>query len=464
MGSCTQDKWGELVKWGEIGMETALQFNRGGASSRVSGPRHAARGMKVGFVSTRFAGTDGVSLEAQKWAEVLIEDGHEVFWFSGRSDRPDEISMCVPEAHFEHPENRWISDRIWGVTRRDPLVTERIREMSRYLECMLRRFVHEYGIDVLVPENVLTIPVHVPLGVALTEFLAETAMPAVAHHHDFYWERTRFSVNAVSDYLDMSFPPRLPNVVHTVINQAAREQLALRKGVSAVLVPNVFKFEDEPQAHDQWAADVRREIGLAEDDIFILQPTRIVPRKGIEHAIKLVSMLDDPRAKLVVSHDAGDEGYEYQHMLERLAEDEGVDLRIVAKRVGERRQLDSEGRKVYTLWDIYPHADLVTYPSIYEGFGNALLEAFYFRKPVVINRYSIFVQDIEPKGFRAIAMDGYVTKETVDSVRRLLADDSAREEMVETNYKLARRYFGYGALRNALRASFGHVTASNGKG
>ena len=40
----------------------------------------------------------------------------------------------------------------------------------------------------------------------------------------------------------------------------------------------------------------------------------------------------------------------------------------------------------------------MTYPSTYEGFGNALLEAIYFRVPVVINRYSIYVQDIEPKG------------------------------------------------------------------
>jgi len=420
--------------------------------------------MKIGFVSTRFAGTDGVSLESLKWAEVLEGDGHEMFWFSGRSDRPEEVSMCVPEAHFEHPENRWINERIWGVTRRDPLVTERIREMARYLECMLRRFVHEYEIDVLVPENVLTIPVHVPLGLAVTGFLAETMMPAVAHHHDFYWERVRFSINAVSDCLDMAFPPRLPNVAHTVINQAAREQLALRKGISAVLVPNVFQFEDEPDTCDLWAEDVRAELGLEEDDYFILQPTRIVPRKGIEHAIKLVSMLDDPRAKLVISHAAGDEGYEYQHMLERMAEDEGVDLRLVSDRVGERRRTDSEGRKIYTLWDIYPHADLVTYPSTYEGFGNALLEAFYFRKPVVTNRYAIFVQDIEPKGFKTIAMDGYVTKETVASVKRLLSEPELRREMVEINYKLAKRYYGYGALRLALRSCFRHVAASNGNG
>jgi glycosyltransferase involved in cell wall biosynthesis len=250
-----------------------------------------------------------------------------------------------------------------------------------------------------------------------------------------------------------------------VINQAAREQLALRKGISSLLVPNVFKFEEGPETGDPWAADVRRELGLAEDDFFILQPTRIVPRKGIEHAIKLVAMLKEPRAKLVISHSAGDEGYEYQHMLERMAEDEGVDLRMISDRVEERRRVNSEGRKIFTLWDIYPHADLVTYPSTYEGFGNALLEAFYFRKPVVTNRYAIFVQDIEPKGFKTIAMDGYVTKETVAAVKRLFADPESGREMVDLNYKLAERYFGYEALRLALRDCFRHVAAAtNGEG
>ena len=168
-------------------------------------------------------------------------------------------------------------------------------------------------------------------------------------------------------------------------------------------------------------------------------------------------MLDDPRCKLVISHDAGDEGYEYQHMLEHLAEDEGVDMRIIADRVSERRQRNASGQKMYTLWDIYPHADLVTYPSVYEGFGNALLEAFYFRKPVVINRYSIYVQDIEPKGFEAVEMDGYVTRETVDAVRRILKNPEIREAMVEKNYHLAKEFYGYGALRTALTAAFSRV-------
>jgi glycosyltransferase involved in cell wall biosynthesis len=232
----------------------------------------------------------------------------------------------------------------------------------------------------------------------------------------------RFSINAVPDYLDMAFPPRLPNMSHAVINAAAQEQLSLRKGVGSLLIPNVFDFEKSPPPPDDYAMDVRREIGLEPDDIFILQPTRIVPRKGIEHAVKLVSMLENPRCKLVISHDAGDEGFEYKHMIEELAREENVDIRFIGDRVSEVRQRDADGRKLYTLWDLYPYADLVTYPSTYEGFGNALLEAIYFKKPVVINRYNIFVEDIEPKGFNLAVIDGFITREVIAKVERLLSD------------------------------------------
>lgn len=408
-------------------------------------------GKRIGFISTRFAGTDGVSLESAKWAEVLWDDKHVSHWYAGLNDRHPDISMCVPEAHFGHPEVQWINQRIWGQSTRSTLVSKRVRVLADYLKGTLRDFVSRFGIDVLVPENALTIPMNVPLGIAITEFVAETGMPTIAHHHDFYWERTRFSISAVADYLDMAFPARHPSIAHTVINAAAQQQLSLRKGVGSIVIPNVFEFEKKPPAPDQYSADVRKEIGLSEEDIFILQPTRIVPRKGIEHAIKLVSMLNDPRYKLVISHDAGDEGYEYKHMLEELAREENVDLRFIGDRVSEVRQFDSKGRKLYTLWDLYPHADLVTYPSTYEGFGNALLEAIYFKKPVVINRYSIFVEDIAPKGFRLAEIDGFITRGVVKMVERLLHDKAYRDEMMEHNYKVANRYYSYTVLRRSLR-------------
>jgi glycosyltransferase involved in cell wall biosynthesis len=412
----------------------------------------------IGFVSTRFAGQDGVSLESAKWAEVLWEDRHVSYWYSGQSDRNPDISHVVPEAYFGFSENKWINEHIWKGEQRDRFVTERIRALADYLKSTLYRFVEKFDIDLLIPQNCLAIPMHVPLGIALTEFLSETRMPAIAHHHDFYWERTRFSVNCIPEYLDMSFPPKLGNMRDVVINQEAQEQLALRKGCASLVIPNVFDFDNPPEKVDEYASDVRQELGLSEDDFFILQPTRVVPRKGIEQAIKLVSLLKDPRCKLVISHEAGDEGYEYLGMLEQLAKEEGVDMRVVADRVGEVRQRDSEGRKIYTLWDLYHHADFVTYPSTYEGFGNALLEAIYFRKPVLINRYSIFVRDIEPKGFRLLTMDGFVTPTIARQVRQILTDSDLSDEIVNHNYEVARQFYSYSTIRSNLRAFIADLT------
>ncbi|MDK2857561.1 MAG: mannosylglucosylglycerate synthase [Verrucomicrobiota bacterium] len=413
---------------------------------------------RIGFVSTRFAGTDGVSLESAKWAGVLWNEKHTSFWYAGLLDRDAATSYCVPEAHFEHPENIWLNDRIWGQYNRDPLVSRRIRDMANYLKSTLYNFTRRFDISVLVAQNSLTIPMNVPLGVALTEFLSETRIPTIAHHHDFYWERIRFSVNAVNDYLDFAFPPRSSNIQHVVINEAAQEELAWRKGIPSLLVPNVFDFEVPAPQPDDYTKNIRADLGFKPDDILILQPTRIVPRKGIEHSIKLLEALKNPRYKLVISHDAGDEGYEYLHMLSDLASESGVDMRLISDRVGDVRKTTANGEKIYTLWDLYPHVDFVTYPSLYEGFGNAFLEAIYFRLPILINRYSIFARDIEPKGFRVPLMDGFLTKQVIDEVRRLLENPDYRAQTVEHNYAVARRFFSYPLLRRRLRTLITNIT------
>ncbi len=413
---------------------------------------------RIGFISTRFAGLDGVSLESAKWAQVLWDHQHVSYWYAGRLDRAPDISYCVPEAYFGHPEIAWINDRIWGHNVRDPLVSQRIRDLSAYLKETLYDFVRQFDISVLVIQNAVTIPMNLPLGIAIAELINESQIPAIAHHHDFYWERQRFMVGGVHDYLDMAFPPRHPHLQHAVINLAAQEDLSWRKGVSSILIPNVLDFENPPDPSDSYAADVRAEIGIAPDDVMILQPTRVVPRKGIEHAIKLLEMLRDPKYKLVISHEAGDEGYEYHSILTELAHAAGVDIRFIATRIGDVRQLDSEGKKIYTLWDLYPHANLITYPSLYEGFGNAFLEALYFKVPVLINRYAIFARDIEPKGFRLPVMDGFLTRRVVEEVRRLLEDENYRREVMTHNYEMAKRFYSYSVLRRSMRTLITNIT------
>ncbi len=254
----------------------------------------------------------------------------------------------------------------------------------------------------------------------------------------------------------MAFPPTLPSIQHVTINSFAQKDLAWRTGASSILVPNVLDFETPPP-EAAVHSDLRQRIGLEPDDIMLLQPTRVVPRKGIEHSIGVVAQLKNPKCKLVVSHESGDEGMDYRDSLVDLAEHSGVDLRFVHADLAPPHT-EQNGTSVASLAEVYAQADLITYPSLYEGFGNALLEAFYYRKPVLVNRYSIFVTDIEPKGFKVITMDGFLTRNVLEQVRRVISDDQYRQEIVDYNFELGKAFFSYSVLRRRLRSLITNFT------
>jgi glycosyltransferase involved in cell wall biosynthesis len=114
---------------------------------------------------------------------------------------------------------------------------------------------------------------------------------------------------------------------------------------------------------------------------------------------------------------------------------------------------NGNGEAGYTLWDVYPFADFITYPSLYEGFGNAFLEAIYFKKPILINRYATFVRDIEPLGFDLTVMDGFISKKTVQKIKLIIESSERREQMVNHNYKIAARHYSYSVLCSQLNAA-----------
>lgn len=157
------------------------------------------------------------------------------------------------------------------------------------------------------------------------------------------------------------------------------------------------------------------------------------------------------KAKLVISHASGDKGHDYEHRVIEYSKLMNVNTHFVSDIINEQKGYTKTGKKIYTLNDIYPHADLVTYPSGYEGFGNAFLEAIYFRKPVVVNNYSIYSEDIKPKGFMVIEIDGYVTEKAIDMTRSVLKDPYLRKNMVDQNYEIAKFYYSYSVLDQKLR-------------
>jgi mannosylglucosylglycerate synthase len=429
---------------------------------------------RIGFISTRFAGTDGVSLETSKWAAVLEKMGHECFYFCGQCDRPEEISYVVPEAFYRHPEINAINEEAyqstWGTLHegrqmhpeikelhkdffsvyiRPSHVTRRIHELRFHIKEELYKFAHKFQLEALIIENASTIPLNIPLGLAITEFIAETGYPVIAHHHDFHWERQRFMNNSVRDYLASAFPPNLPSIRHVVINSIQEQQLASRAGVAAMVIPNVMDFDSPPPPLDDYALSARADLGLVPGQYLILQPTRIIQRKGIEHAIELTRRLG-LSAELVISHAAGDEGTDYEKRVREFAAFLGVKVNFESAIVGDARGVTPEGRKIYTLADVYPQADLVTYPSSVEGFGNAFLEAIYFKRPIVVNNYSIYEADIKPKGFKVVEFDGYISEKTIEETRYVLKHPDVTAEEAEHNFELARRYYSYTMLERRL--------------
>ncbi len=415
----------------------------------------AAEVMKVqnvGFVATRVCGTDGVSLEIGKWTSILEHLGYDCFFVCGKSDRPEACSWMIDEADYLHPAIDAINREAFGTKLRSRQLSQQIREVANRIKEQIYRAIEKFSLDLIIAENSLTIPLNIPLGAALLEVLIETGLPCIAHHHDFAWERERFLVNSVDDFLDAVFPPEVANISHVVINSLAGAEFGRRTGLSYRVIPNAMDFAHPPGDADDYTEDFRETIGIADDEFLILQPTRIVARKGIEHTIELIHRLDDPRCKLVITSNGKDEGDAYPKRVRQFAKMLGVDIVFADQHVSFQRGKNASGMKQYSIWDVYRHADLVAYPSTYEGFGNAFLEAIYFRKPIFCNRYTIFRTDIEPCGFQAVVMDGFLTDEVVAEVRRVLTDENHRVAMVEQNYLAARSFFSFERVEHELRA------------
>jgi glycosyltransferase involved in cell wall biosynthesis len=413
--------------------------------------------MRIGIVATRLAGVDGVTFEATKWEMALVRMGHEVRLCAGEVDALRASARLVPPMHFAWPPAARVTAAAFDPDSDAVAVRAEVERLSDLLIPVIDTWIAEQALDALIVENAWAIPMHLPLGLALARVVERSGIPAIGHNHDYWWERERFAHCVVPEILDAAFPPDLPTVRHASINALAAGELRRRRGIDSLVVPNVFDFErPRPRPHPAQRRRMRAELGMNERGLLVVQPTRVVPRKGIELAIDLVSRLEDPESVLLITSPAGDEGLDYLVQVEQQAERSGVRLRYAA----DRFEPDFEGKPIgpaHTLHDAYLAADLVTYPSLYEGYGNALIEAIFYGKPLVVNRYPVYVSDIAPMGFKFFEIDGAITDATVTEVRGALANPARQRVIARDNYDIARRRLSYKVLRRRLRRLLGEV-------
>ncbi len=445
----------------------------------------------IGFIQHRLGRTDGVSLEVDKFRAVLERNGHNVHYCAGNDDVPG--GQRIPELYPFHPVTQRI---LMNATREltdygSPAALMReVREHADRIKPGFLRFIRDNRLDLVFPNNLLSVGYNLAGMLALGEAIRETGVRTVCHNHDFWWEDSGEvypTCPEVVAFFEEHAPPVAPNVRHLVINRIAQAELRRRKGVESRVVPNVFDFDQPAWVVDGFNADFRAAVGLRPGDLYFLQATRILDRKGVELAIDVIAELNRPewrrrleseplydgrrfgpddRIVLVCAgyvEGIGLRGGYVQALVDKAAE-LGVDVVWCGERVKHGRGRDEHG-KVYALWDAYVGADMVTYPSVWEGWGNQLIEAVFARLPVLLFEYPVYASDLRDAGFSVASLGdvqgprderGLVTvapeavRAATEQVMRYLQDADARREAVEHNVERARARYSYEALERIL--------------
>jgi len=443
----------------------------------------------IGICHYKVGHTDGVSLEMDKWKAALEELGHTVHLCGG--DLGETEGFLVEELYHHREDiekiHRNAFEQLTDYENEADLESA-IFDIAHRIEQALCSFIDQFSLDLLIPNNIWSIGVNLPAAIAFARVIRRRGIPTIAHHHDFHWETFRgmtptcATVRCIAqEYL----PPKDPLVEHVVINSLVQRELRKRSGVESTIVPNVFDFAGKPWCVDEYNRDFRKAIGVNDIDILVLQATRIVERKGIELAIDLINELNQPpnitrlqeaelydgrrftrddRIVLVLAGYSEDRTEDYLSRLRQKIDQAGIEARFIADKVASRRG-EIDGRHIYSLWDCYAFADLVTYPSLFEGWGNQFLEAIRAKLPIAVFEYPVYKADIQETGFDVISLGSAVegtdelklvsvsnamVRRAAEKTIEILTNPSTRKAMVDRNFKLGNDNYSSESLKQRL--------------
>lgn len=432
---------------------------------------HINNKKNIALCHFRVGETDGVSLEMDKWKTILERQGHTVHYLAG--NLAQESGYVIPELQLTSRANRkFFKNGFIALTdyRSPKYFRETILRYATRIEKKLKYFIETHHIDHIIVNNIFSLSCCIPTAIAFARVIEKYKIPSVAHHHDFYWEREIYSrptCTFIHEVLNHYYPLKSDYMNHVVINEIAKKELFERKGLTSTIIPNVFDFNMPPWVIDEYNEDFRTAIGVRPDDILVLQGTRVVRRKAIELAIDVVAKINEKlnnrRAVIVVT---GLAVLDKQYVLDLFHKAHGCDvvIKFVNDIIGFKRQQQAH-KKIYSLWDPYPHADFVSYPSILEGFGNQFLEALFAKKPLFLYEYPVYRTDIKYHHFDIISLGGKFKKDenglikisektiekAADTALKIINDKEKEQEIVNKNYKLGKEFFSYNRLDQLLK-------------
>jgi glycosyltransferase involved in cell wall biosynthesis len=328
------------------------------------------------IVSFRLGGADGVSVVAATWHRALSDLGFEIRTIAGVGP----VDVTVPGLAIDA-----VAEPTAGALK--SVLTD---------------------VDLVVVENLLSIPLNLPASRALAAVLH--GRPAILHHHDPSWQRDRFAHIT-------ELPPRDDAWRHVTINELTRRQMAER-GIDATTIYNAFDVYAPPG--DRTAT--RSAFAIDENERLVIHPVRAIARKNIPKAIEMAEVLGATYWLL----GATEENYDAE--LTRI-------LARARTRVIHRSSIDRAG--------FYAASDIVAFPSTWEGFGNPPVEAAIFRRPVAVGHYPV-ANELRAMGFR------WFDPDDIAALGRWF--DGADQSLLDHNQRLAREHFSFESMRAKLRS------------
>ncbi len=432
---------------------------------------------RIVIISGKLGDVDGVSLEVEKWITTLNQLGHEVYTIAGKyvsniKGIPAQRQFLLDSISFEHPEQSAMEMQVFPHMLKDPpylsnegkkAILEKIESYGNKAANSINGYIQDNNIDLIIAQNTNAMPMTLIGGMAIYKLAVEKRIATIFHHHDFWWERSRFSHSHIDGLLNKIMPPVDPGLEHVVLSSYSAHILRSLKRVHPKVIPNCEDFQ-HPVALDDYNSDFREEFGFSEKDILIVQPTRIVRRKRIEDSVELLHRFKErhpnvgERLKFIVSLYQGDEpDKHYVEYIKHLADKYEIPLYLISNRVAAERKKNNAGEKMYTNRDVLVHADFVTYLPVWEGFGNALLEAMAARAPIVTTTYLVYKTDIKIMGVRHVEIhDRYengvlvIPDKAIDEMYTILTERNIREEIVNHNFVIAKEAFGLPTLHTLL--------------
>ena len=220
---------------------------------------------------------------------------------------------------------------------------------------------------------------------------------------------------------------------------------------------NQYRWTDPSDAESD---EFCKRFGINEDDTLILAVARMDPIKGQDIAIKALQQV--PNAKLMLigngSFTSSEKG--------GLAHPKGSDWNVYLKKLVS--DLGLEDRVIFTgfmpdnvLKAAYKRCDLLVFPSHTEGFGLVVVEAWMYRKPVVVST-GAGVSELVMDGLNGYTFEPGNVPELVDKINTVLASPDDAKCIGERGYETAAQcYIEEGAsvvwdVWSEVMTGFGH--------